>query len=185
MQKNCNKCKTNKPVSSFYANKRMKDGLNTFCISCHKADNLLRKAKLRSDSQFKAAEQAAKKEYRERTVNQRAAYMQVWRRRNADSLLVYGKKYRAKNKALVNFLCQKRKIALLFRTPKWLEEDDFWMIEQAYDLAALRTAQFGFPWHVDHKIPLRGNKVSGLHVPNNLQVIPAKQNQQKTNKFEV
>ena len=62
-------------------------------------------------------------------------------------------------------------------------EDDYWMIEQAYELSALRTKIFGFKWHVDHIIPLRGRNVSGLHVPLNLQVIPGVINQTKSNKL--
>jgi hypothetical protein len=82
-------------------------------------------------------------------------------------------------------LCQKRKIDQQSRTPKWLSKDDFWMIQQAYEMAELRTKMFGFSWHVDHIIPLRGKKVSGLHTPTNLQVIPASVNASKNNKFEV
>jgi len=79
----------------------------------------------------------------------------------------------------------KRKTAKMNRTPAWLTEDDFWLIEQAYDLAAKRTQMFKFSWHVDHIIPLQGKIVSGLHVPLNLQVIPASINTSKQNKFEV
>jgi hypothetical protein len=73
----------------------------------------------------------------------------------------------------------------LLRTPKWLTEDDFWMIKEAYHLASLRTKMLGFQWHVDHIVPLQGDNVCGLHVPKNLQVIPAAQNITKHNKFEI
>ena len=71
------------------------------------------------------------------------------------------------------------------RTPCWLQEDDFWLMEQAYELANLRTRLFGFRWDVDHIVPLHGKLVSGLHVPHNLQVLPAKSNRDKSNKFVV
>jgi hypothetical protein len=70
------------------------------------------------------------------------------------------------------------------RLPKWLTADDHWMIQQAYELAALRTKLFGFSWHVDHIIPLQGKFVSGFHTPYNLQVIPGADNVRKSNKFE-
>jgi hypothetical protein len=70
------------------------------------------------------------------------------------------------------------------RTPPWLSVDDVWLIEQAYELAAVRTKMFGFSWHVDHIIPLNGRSVSGLHVPTNLQVIPWQENLRKGNRVQ-
>ena len=77
----------------------------------------------------------------------------------------------------------RRKAAQKERTPAWLTKNEKWMMREAYALAALRTELFGFPWEVDHIIPLRGKYVSGLHVPNNLQVIPKEENRKKGSNF--
>ena len=60
----CNKCQITKFHAEFYKNKRMKDGLNTFCILCHKADNIARKKINRQNPDFVANENAQKKIYR-------------------------------------------------------------------------------------------------------------------------
>jgi len=79
----------------------------------------------------------------------------------------------------------KRKAARLQRTPNWLTDEDFAKIDAAYLQAQQLWQATGIRHHVDHIIPLRGKKVSGLHVPANLRVISASENLKKHNKFEV
>ena len=93
------------------------------------------------------------------------------------------KAYKKNNPGKVMADGAKRRSAQLKRTPHWLDDDGYWMIEQAYELSALRTKIFGFAWHVDHVLPLQGKYVSGLHVPTNLQVIPATENLRKAHKY--
>jgi hypothetical protein len=108
-----------------------------------------------------------------------------WSANNQEKVKLYAKRVRQNNKGTVNFHTAKRRYSKIQRTPAWLTEDDHWMIQEAYELAALRTKMFGFPWHVDHILPLQGKTVSGLHVPLNLQVIPGKDNVAKSNSYEV
>lgn len=103
-----------------------------------------------------------------------------WRRREQERLRAKG--YRATNKGKINYYTGKRKAARLQRTPSWLTPEDKWLIEEVYDLAAKRTQATGVAWHVDHKYPLRGKTVSGLHVPSNLQVILGSENSRKGNR---
>ena len=51
-------------------------------------------------------------------------------------------------------------------------------------LATILTKSTGYEWQVDHIIPLQGKNVSGLHVPENLQVIERSMNSKKRNKYE-
>jgi hypothetical protein len=71
------------------------------------------------------------------------------------------------------------------RVPQWLTSEDKWLMREAYFLAKLRTNLFGFKWEVDHIIPLRGELVSGLHVPTNLQVLPKTENRSKRNHYSL
>jgi len=104
---------------------------------------------------------------------------------NPDKKTAARKKWSAANPGKDNASKKLNSEARRKRVPTWLSEDDIWMIEQAYELAALRTAMFGFSWHVDHVIPLCGKKVSGLHTPYNLHVNPAIENLRKSNRVEL
>lgn len=54
-----------------------------------------------------------------------------------------------------------------------------------YAMARRISKCLGIPHEVDHIIPLRGKFVSGLHVPNNLCVIPMRENRRKGNKVSL
>lgn len=115
-----------------------------------------------------------------RVANQRR---KQWYVDNIDRHREQMRKYHEARPHLKAVLSSKARATQLQRTPPWLTEDDWWMIDQIYKLAQLRTAATSVEWHVDHIIPLRGKNVSGLHVPANLRVIPAKINLKKGNRY--
>lgn len=161
--KKCTTCLTAQSFEAFHKDASRKDGYRNRCKSCvaeymreHYVDN--------KDAIIEKANKWVS-ENRERHNTK----CNLWAKNNS------GK---------VNARTARRYAAKTQATPKWLTTDDRWMISQTYELAALRTKLFGVVWEVDHIVPLRGKMVSGLHVPCNLQVVPAHLNRRKSNKFE-
>jgi hypothetical protein len=72
--------------------------------------------------------------------------------------------------------------AKLKRTPPWLTEKHFEQIENFYTHAKIVEDFTGEKQHVDHIEPLRGKDRCGLHVPWNLQILPALENMKKGNR---
>lgn len=65
----------------------------------------------------------------------------------------------------------------IMRVPVWADRE---RIKAYYSVCAFFNEVNGYAkYHVDHIIPLNGKTVSGLHVHNNLQVIPAVDNLRK------
>jgi hypothetical protein len=104
---------------------------------------------------------------------------------NQDAIKSRVAQWKRDNPDKVNALCMKRYTGKMQARPKWLTEDELWMMDEAYSLAKLREEVVGGKWDVDHIVPLRGKKVCGLHVPWNLAVVPAAVNRSKGNKFDV
>ena len=125
------------------------------------------------------------KEYNEKNCEKITEQKQKYYLRIKEKRAVYAKEYGKNNSHIINKASAKRKASKLDRTPSWLTDDDLWIINEIYDLAAKRTKMHGFKWHVDHIIPLQGKLVSGLHVPANMQVISATDNHRKNNKYKV
>jgi hypothetical protein len=88
------------------------------------------------------------------------------------------------NSNKVNATQAKRRANKLRATPKWLTAEQLLKIKEFYTLAVHLEKQTGIKHHVDHIIPLQGITICGLHVPWNLQVLTAKNNISKGNKFE-
>lgn len=102
---------------------------------------------------------------------------------NPERVLEVNRKWAKANPEKLRANERNRKAAKMKRRPPWYGEFDHFVIESAYALAKLREAATGIEWHVDHMIPLRAKKASGLHVGLNVQVIPEAMNLFKRNKM--
>jgi len=158
----CSSCETIKEASEFNKRNRSKDGLQAHCRSCIKKYH---------------------KEYNANNKEVNRLRMQKWRKENPEQNKLNARLWQYKNKHKFAAKTQKRRAAKLNATPPWLNEDHKFMLEEIYELRNLRTQATGVVHHVDHIVPLRGAEVCGLHVPWNLQVIPASANIRKGNSY--
>ena len=174
--KTCKICQLTKPVDQFEPQRCQ-------CIACRKTYA----KKYRAEYYARTKEESILKTkiWREQNPEKKRQFRKAEYLANADAAKEAARQYRATYPAKINAWSRKHQLSKRMQTPHWLTPDEYWMIEQAYELAALRTKLFGFAWQVDHVIPLQGKLVSGLHTPYNLQVIPAKYNRSKSNQFTV
>jgi hypothetical protein len=160
----CSRCREEKARSEFNRSSSSKDGLRYQCRACQSIAHLLR----RENPQARALAKANSARWYENNKEKNREFYNRWARENYSKVL-------ARN--------VKRHADKLQRTPAWLTAEDLFAIEMTYMHAQALTELTGIPHEVDHILPLRGKFVSGLHVPRNLQVLPAIENQRKTNKW--
>jgi hypothetical protein len=153
----CKCCKRELDESAFGKDKRLKCGLKSDCQEC-----------LNAKERAKPITQARKNSQR------------VYAKANREIFRVATSKYKKNNpdKTLSNNAARRQlsKMATL----KGYEKE----IENFYWLARDLKSVTGEDYHVDHIVPLRGKDVCGLHVPWNLQILPADVNLSKGNSFD-
>ena len=167
--KTCTKCSVPKSPDRF-------SGRSSWCKDCINAYSKTHYQK-RSDH-VKALKVAYRATHKEKVSKLNAE----WREKNLDKAIEYLRKYRKANRAKFNAHEAKRYARKTQATPKWA---DLSAIEAVYKLAKEVTVKTGVRRSVDHIYPLRGKLVSGLHVPENLRVIPYLENCKKRNKMPV
>lgn len=188
--KHCSKCFILKDFSLFANDKHKKSGLTSSCRECRSlATNRWRKENPEKDKAYKKSDpgrSAAKKGFAKWKKNNPQKYFynnksscRRYYNNNKEKFVISRKKWRDNNpekqKYLWRFYRSKRRAAIFNATPKWC---NVYEIRNIY-----QRCPEGF--HVDHIIPLNNPLVCGLHVPWNLQYLPANENISKSNKFNV
>lgn len=82
----------------------------------------------------------------------------------------------------MNAKSRRRQLRLRDASLSWKYRDE---IKAIYEHARDCTVITGEPYHVDHIVPLNGPNICGLHVPWNLQVLPADVNLKKAIDFRL
>jgi len=129
-------------------------------------------------TRYKATEKGKRAEHKYRTSEKGRATVRAYQRRWG---AINHKLPEVRVKR--NFVKRARKQHLANRAnPKWANR---FFISEIYDLAERRTKATSFKWEVDHIIPLKHPLVCGLHVEHNLQLLPARENLLKGNRFDI
>ena len=130
----------------------------------------------------------------EEVKERRKEYLKKWRAENQEKIKTYratneeqkeksrirAKEWQKANVGRTRARNTLRKKRVKQATPDWVSRKDLGEVyEQAYRL----ELQTGLKHHVDHIIPLVHDSVCGLHVPWNIQPIPALDNLKKGNKL--
>lgn len=94
------------------------------------------------------------------------------------------RKWQTDNRDKVNGYAATVRAKRIKRKPRWIKDVFEDEIKIWYRRAKILKQFTGQLWEVDHIVPMNGKKVSGLHVPWNLQLLTKKQNRDKSNKHE-
>jgi hypothetical protein len=132
------------------------------------------------------ADNADKVKARNRTYRAlNTAKMKEYRINNADRIKAVAKAYHESNRERLR---PKKVSRVRLRQVKKTQATPLWAnlkkIDALYAARDRVSRCLGIKMHVDHIIPLQNPKVCGLHVFENLQIISAKANMAKHNKFE-
>ena len=197
MSKICWTCNFTKDLSLFTKDKSKRDGYSGRCASCSRIANKAaikdresqrasaRKYKANNPEKILAYQNSHKEETKERQAKWAAenstkdkARRSAYRKANVKTIRARINEWGKKTGKTAAYSAA-YKASKLKATPIWANQ---FFIDEAYHLAKLRTAATGFVWEVDHFYPLQSPIVCGLHVEQNLQVIPYIDNRLKGNK---
>lgn len=180
-QKECSRCGKLLPVSEFSLDNNKISKLSSWCRSCghdyyeENADHVKARVK-----EYRAkdpeAQSARDKDLYSRKPEEYVAKATRWRNENLERAREIHRAYDKRTQPSKNARTAMYRAQKLQASPPWLTEEHLNQIKVLY-----QNCPKGF--HVDHIIPLNGDIVSGLHVPWNLQYLPAIENLKKSNKI--
>ena len=196
----CSKCREEKGVELFYPRTDAKDGRRARCRLCERASKIIyekknaikiRETRLAYYENNREALLEQKKDYYIKNKEKRKKWCKdnkekteitrkIYCKKNKQKIANRAKVYQKENPAKINALNAKYRAKKLKATATWSNQE---VIKEFYKTAQRVSSCTGILHAVDHYYPLQGEICCGLHVENNLQVIPATENNSKSNKM--
>jgi len=172
-KKDCDHNGKPQSINNFGICRKNKNGLRAECNSCRK----------KYYSKNKNAINNICGRYYENNKEKVNTLNNKYHKENKEKISLQRKEYRKNNKEKINADSMKRYCNKMQRVPKWLSKQDLSKIKNIYLKAQQMKQETGIQYHVDHIIPLQGETVSGLHVPDNLQILTEHENTSKGNTY--
>lgn len=184
----CKNCNEEKEITEFYSNRGKPASQCKICVKSKQTKYYSENSEKAKDYYQKNKDRINEvrrknpnkniywKEYYEKNKEVLLEKKRLYKKANREKIRIYENAYKKANRKRYTYLQNLRHARQLQAMPKWLTEEQKNEIKHIYE-----TCPDGY--HVDHIIPLRGKEVSGLHVPWNLQHLPAIENSKKTNKL--
>lgn len=116
---------------------------------------------------------ASNKKWADENKDQHKVGIRNWQIKNKEKCLEATRQWRKRNLQYDAFRARTYRARKMNQCPSWA------------DLEKIKEIYLNCPkgYHVDHIIPLKGTKASGLHIETNLQYLPAKENLKKRNLY--
>ena len=162
----CNRCLIQNTLLEFSPAMTCKDGYRNYCKECQ---SLKKKEWYENNKEHVLTKTALWQQLHPEIVKQTK---QSWKNAHPEYAKEYKKEYSKKNKDKINAQTAARRKRVQRNTPIWANKSEI--------ISFYLNCPKGH--HVDHIIPLKGKNVSGLHVLENLQYLPAYENMKKGNK---
>lgn len=173
MEKGLSKYFTGKPCKHGHMSEKITKSAQ--CVACFKY--WYEKSYQKPEYRKKAKERAVKNYERNKEIVKNR--VKLWCKNNPEKRRLIASAWEKRNKDYMNAKTARRYARKNKATLKSVTIKD---IVPIYKKARLLTEKTGVQYHVDHIVPLFGETVCGLHVPWNLKIITAKENQIKSNK---
>lgn len=181
-KKPCSKCGEVKPTGEFYVRNGKPIAACKVCTlaknKVYQKENIQKVAAI--NQAWAEANRDKSNAMKKAWAQRNPGYIKGWRTENHAAIIVYNNAWNKAHPEVTTAKLAKHRASKIQATPKWADQT---AITSIYSEASRLTKETGIKHHVDHIVPLRGKKVSGLHVEFNLRAIPATENLRKSNHY--